>query len=718
MRKALDKKLGLYINVAALVSLIASVLTIYFFVGALNRNAVQTDTQLLTVGIAAAADQNENWAADYGWWDEAVTILRSGDIGRLSTAMVSSFDDHAGFDFLVLADEASGHVYGWHRETGSKALTHLLSAEQIADVRTDLGLSHQAGEYLSSHYVTLGDHTYIASGTVMGEFADRNDANPQSDPVIIIGTEMDKGFFGQLEHQYLVEDIRFLPAGAEPMAGAVQIIDDGGHHVGQVVWSPSRPGLQTLRLALIPILAYVAAFLVAAQLIGWHAKKLARTAELNERRAMLAARTDSLSGLPNRHGFHAFIESDEAVIAAEIGQAALIYVDLNGFKAVNDKAGHHAGDEVIRQVAKRFTEAVPADTSIARMGGDEFACALVGADQAYNALDIARALSASLSTPIEADGGQFEIGAAIGVSWSLPEAPKPFCDLVEEADLAMYRAKADQLEQPLSFDVSFGLEHSKRRELESDIERGLAAGEFYVHYQPIVEAETGKMVSAEALLRWEHPTRGTVPPDVFIPIAERSKLINSLGDLVLDHICRDFDAGTSHSISINLSPRQLNDPELCARYLHRLSESALGPDQIELELTEAVLIDDFDRASARVSQLTEAGFRINLDDFGTGFAGMGYLKTLPFTKIKIDKSFVRTLGRGEAQNKMLQAMALLGDALDRDLVAEGVENEDQARLLRLLGIRLLQGWHFGRPMSATDLRRRNGPSLRLVSGSG
>jgi diguanylate cyclase (GGDEF)-like protein len=714
MGKALDKKLGLYINVAALVSLIASVLTIYFFVGALNRNAVDTDTRLLTVGIEAAADQNENWAADYGWWDQAVTILRNGDINLLSSAMVSSFDDHGGFDFVILANEAEGQVYSWHRRSGRKVLTALLSAEQLADMRADLALSHAEGEFLTSHYISLGDEAYIASGTVMGEHPDRAVTDPSLDPIIIIGSEMDKAFFGQLEHQYLVDDIRFLPVGSEPLAGAVQIVDSGGHHIGQAVWAPSLPGLQTLRVALIPILAYVAAFLVATQLIGWHARKLGRTAELNEKRAVQAARTDSLSGLPNRHGFHAFIETEDAVVAAEVGQAALIYIDLNGFKAVNDKAGHHAGDEVIRVVAERFAASLPPGTPIARMGGDEFACPLIGADQAFEALAIARSLSASLADPVEVDGSQFEIGAAIGVSWSLPEAPKPFEDMIHEADLAMYRAKADQLDQPLSYDVSFGLEHSKRRDVESDIERGIAQGEFFVHYQPIVDSEDGRLVSAEALLRWEHPTRGAVPPDVFIPIAEQSKLIGKLGDLVLDSICDAFDASMSHSISINLSPRQLNDPDLCDRYLARLARSELRPDLIELELTEAVLIDDFERASSRLNQLAAAGFRINLDDFGTGFAGMGYLKTLPFSKIKIDRSFVRALGKGDSHNKMLQALALLGDALDRDLVAEGVETEDQARMLRMLGFRFLQGWHFGRPMSAQDLQRRSGPGLRLV----
>lgn len=714
MGKALDKKLGLYINVAALVSLIASVLTIYFFVGALNRNAVRTDTQLLHAGIAAASSQNETWAADYGWWDEAVTLLHFGDPQRLSSAMVSSFDDHAGFDFIILSDEANGLSYGWHRDSGAKVRSELLPPDDFAALRDDLAHAYSNGEPMASHFVTIGERTYIASITVLGEHDDRLQTNPHSDPVIVIGSEMDKGFFGQLEEQFLVDDIRFLPVGEAPIAGAVQLIDEGGHHVGQVVWAPSQPGLQTLRIALVPLLAYVIAFLIAAQLIGWHAQRLARTAEQNERRAMQAARTDSLSGLPNRHGFHAYIESEDAVIAAEIGQAALIYIDLNGFKAVNDKAGHHAGDDVIRAVAQRFTEALPDDARIARMGGDEFACALIGPDLAYQALDIARSLSACLERPVETDGRLFEIGAAIGVAWSLPEAPKPFHDLVQEADLAMYRAKAEQLEQPLSYDVSFGIEHSKRCELESDIERGLANKEFFVHYQPIVDANDGQIVSAEALLRWEHPTRGAVPPDVFIPIAEGSKLINALGDLVLDTICADFDAATPHTVSINLSPRQLNDPDLCARFLRKLDVNGLSADMIELELTEAVLVDDFEKASVRLRQLSEAGFRINLDDFGTGFAGMGYLKTLPFSKIKIDKSFVRTIGKGDGHNKMLQAMTLLGDALHRDLVAEGVENADQARLLRMLGFPLLQGWHFGRPMPAAELKRRTGPSLRLV----
>ena len=223
-------------------------------------------------------------------------------------------------------------------------------------------------------------------------------------------------------------------------------------------------------------------------------------------------------------------------------------------------------------------------------------------------------------------------------------------------------------------------------------------------YQPIVSAKTKLITSAEALLRWEHPIRGSVPPDVFIPIAERSNLIKKLGDLVLDSVCRDFPSKTQHTVSINLSPVQLEDPDLSERFVAKLKSHGISPTNIELELTETVLVDNFDRAKLRLEELSSAGFSINLDDFGTGFASMGYLKSLPFSKIKIDKSFVGTIGKGDGHNSLLQALSLMGSALGLEVVAEGVETETQAKLLYLLGFDYMQGWHFGRPMRAAELK--------------
>jgi diguanylate cyclase (GGDEF)-like protein len=700
MAKALDKKLRLYINVAALVSLIASVLTIYFFVGSLNAHARHTDSQLLAQGIEAAAEQNENWVVDYGWWAEAVGYFEAGETDVLEDSMAAPLQDHSGFDFVILANESQHRIYGWHQESGLTVRDDILNQPQLAVIRQELAKEYRSGSFLGSHFVAIGDRSYITSATVLGEFKDRATTDPLRDTLLIIGTEMDAGFFQTLETRSLVDNIRFRPRAEAAIDGAVPVRDHYGHEVGQLSWRPSLPGFRALRIALIPITVYMIAFLIASQVIGVHAGRLARTAEDNERRAHLAASTDSLSGLPNRHGFSNFIASDTAVQAASQGQAAVIYVDLNGFKAVNDKAGHQAGDIVIIEVARRFRAVLPPRAYIARMGGDEFAGILIDPADAASVVEIANTLLDSLKTPVECDGRLFDIGAAIGVSESLPGAVKPFMTLMDEADLAMYRAKAEQLDYPLYYDAEFAAMDDLRRTLDADMEAGLARNEFSVVYQPIVHASTGEIASLEALLRWEHPVRGNVPPDIFIPAAEQSKLIHRLADLVLDSVCREFDRELGFSVSINLSPTQLNDPEICRRIVAKLAQHDLTPAQIELELTETVLIEDFGRAKARMDELSQAGFRLNLDDFGTGFASINYLHTLPFSKIKVDKTFIDTIGKSESANKMLQAMSLLSDAMRLEIIAEGVETEAQAKLLRLLGFNYLQGWHFGRPVSA------------------
>tara|TARA_R110000868_G_scaffold6550_2_gene36974 strand:+ start:44468 stop:46603 length:2136 start_codon:yes stop_codon:yes gene_type:complete len=700
MRTGLDKKLGLYINVATLVSLIASVLTIYFFVGSLNQNARETDTLLLAQGLEAAARSNETWAVDYGWWADAVTYFDEGDTETLTSSMAAPLQDHSGFDFVLLANESEGREFGWTVETGETVQENLLSTDDLALIRRDLQAQYEQGSFLASHYLTMDGRTYIASVTVLGEYEDRAATDPLTDTILVIGTELDRDFLDTLEQHYLVQDIRFVPGETGMIDGAVPVRDQHDDLVGELVWRPSLPGIETLRIALIPLVIYIAVFLLASQALSAHARKLARAAEHNERRARQAASTDKLSGLPNRHGFTQFVESKAAERAAREGHAAIIYVDLNGFKAVNDKAGHAAGDFVIVEVARRFRQALPGRVSIARMGGDEFACVLIDEDDACHALDLARGLIAALDEPIHFEAREFEIGAAVGVAASYPDEPKSFVTLVDQADLAMYRAKADKLDYPLYYDDDFAAQDGLRRSLDADIELGLGRQEFYVVYQPIIDASTGKTASMEALLRWEHPVRGNVPPDIFIPAAEDSKLIHRLGELVFDAVCKEFDPSLDCTVSINLSPTQLNDPDLCQRFVARLKEHGLSPCQIELEITETVLIEDFGRAKARMDELSEAGFRLNLDDFGTGFASISYLHTLPFSKIKVDKSFVDLIGKDESANKTLQAMALLSDAMKLEIVAEGVETEYQASLLRLLGFTYLQGWYFGQPQTA------------------
>ncbi len=706
MSRTLDRQLGRFINVAALVSLIASVLMIYFFVGALNRNAAKTDRQLLRAGIETAVHLNETWVADYGWWDYAREMLAEHRVDQLSESMASSFSDHFGFDLVGLSAPADAYGYFWHRDTGETPVNALLSVEQLAELRADLQAGYADGQFISSHMMQVNGQPYVVSVTIVGEYEDRAATDPATDPLIFIGTRLDSTFSSSLESLLLLNNIRFVDMNSELNGPVVPVSDHFGHAEVGLTWSPSRPGIETLRFTFIPLIAYVLAFFIAAQVIVYKARGLARRAERNEQRAIRAAGTDTLSNLPNRLGFTRFIECEAATAAARRGEAAVIYIDLNGFKAVNDKAGHRAGDEVIRSVARKFRDALPEDVHVARIGGDEFACALIGEDRSEQALAIARRLSDSLKDTFEIDGRAFEIGAAIGVAWSRPDAIKDFSQLVHDADLAMYRAKANQLDQPLCFDASLGLEHAEQRSLEADIEAGLSRREFRVVYQPIARASDGSIASVEALLRWEHPSRGAVPPDVFVAVAERSKLIRKLGDFVVDSVCRDIGPDAPYSVSINLSPVQLNDPDLCQRYVDRLEAAGMRTSAIELELTEAVLVDDFDRAKQRLLEFHAAGFRVNLDDFGTGFASMGYLHMLPFSKIKVDRSFIASIGKGEGPNKMLQALALLGDALNLDMVAEGVETESQAAMLRLLGFEYLQGWHFGKPMSAEDLRSR------------
>lgn len=714
MQKSLESKLTVYINVAVLVSLLASVLLIYYFVGTLNRNSIESDRELVSGGFNALVEQNEVTTRDYGWWSPAQNHFEAGDELWLYNNMGSSIETPGIFDLLILSQEAEGKIYGWDATQTIDSRSDILTSAQYAALRLHLYNNYQAGLYSASHFLFHEGRPFVFTVTLVGAEENRLVYDPMTDPVLIVGMAIDVDALRSIENMFHVRDLSFI-AGRVETANSYQLIDASGHLLGSLVWSPSVPGSQSLRLTLIPLLVYILIFLFAAHFLGKRAYALAsRTAE-SERKARAAAKTDRLTGLDNRHGFNEYIESKIVQYFGAKGEVTFIFVDLNGFKKINDQAGHIVGDKVLKIVAERFMQTVNKDLFLARVGGDEFCCVLTGMDSHRNSKTVAQRMIDCLKEPLVIGDGLYQVGAAVGVAKSRKEKPLSFLELIHNADVAMYRAKQDQMTEPLFYDASLESEQKENREMAEEMEVGLERGEFHLHYQPIICSKGGSLSSVEALLRWDSPTRGSVGPAQFIPVAEETRLIQRLGDFVLRTVCHEIGPDADFSVAINLSPAQLKDPELCANFVSILAEYEMVPSDVELELTEGLLVDNLERAKMRLHEFVSAGFQINLDDFGTGFASLGYLKEFPFGKIKIDGSYGSNCGHDLNANQTLQALGLLSQSMNFKAVAEGVETEEQSKLIKMFGFEYMQGWFYGKPMPVEDFWLRYDRENKILS---
>jgi len=415
------------------------------------------------------------------------------------------------------------------------------------------------------------------------------------------------------------------------------------------------------------------------------------------------AHYDALTNLPNRALFQRHAEG----LLAQATEApfAIVYIDIDEFKRINDSLGHLIGDEFLKGVSARLLEATGPADFVARLGGDEFAVVQrdIRSDDDVNEL-IARIYSA-LRTPFDCHGHSLASDASIGVA----VAPRHGCDLLgllKSADLAMYAAKAAGRRTYRFFEPSMEAEANLRRELEHDLRRALADGGFELHYQPLVDLRSDGISGCEALLRWRHPVRGMVSPADFIPVAEETGLIEEIGQWVLRTACAEAAGWPSDvRIAVNVSPVQFRSQTLSLKVASALAEAGLDPRRLELEITEAVLIADDDAALVALSQLRKLGVKIALDDFGTGYSSLSYLQRFPFDKIKIDRSFVKALKRGSGSSSIIKAV--VGIAADRNMIttAEGVETSEQREVVQALGCTQMQGYLFSPPRPAADIRK-------------
>ena len=437
---------------------------------------------------------------------------------------------------------------------------------------------------------------------------------------------------------------------------------------------------------------------------GWVAtfEDITAWREAQEKLAHLAHH-DALTGLSNRTKFREDLV-DALHRAKRDGRVAVLCLDLDHFKEINDTLGHPIGDDLLKEVAGRLNASIREDDTIARLGGDEFAVVQVGTNPSEWS-SLAERLVEILGAPYTVQGHQLNIGVSIGIAVAPDDGEDPD-QLLRNADMALYRAKEDGRSTYRFFEIGMDARVQARRLLEIDLRAALTRQEFEVYYQPIHELKTDQITGFEALIRWKHPLRGIISPLDFIPLAEETGLIGPIGDWILRKACMDA-AGWSKDVrvAVNLSPIQFKNPNLVQSVTSALAVSRLAPDRLELEITESALLQDNEATLAALRRLRSFGVRIAMDDFGTGYSSLSYLHSFPFDKIKIDRSFIRELASRQNSMAIVRAVTGLGRSMGISIVAEGVETVEQLSLLRSEGCNEVQGFLFNRPRPARDVEK-------------
>ena len=477
-----------------------------------------------------------------------------------------------------------------------------------------------------------------------------------------------------------------------PVASAVLMAAYWHHRDGMV--SPELTGL----------LIVVSAIILVRQFLGARTNDFLMR-DLNRERAMLAGQAfrDPLTALGNRKLF--IDHATDALADADDTMTAVILVDLDGFKEVNDTYGHAAGDELLRQTAERLNANVRAHDTVSRLGGDEFVVLLPRLVDDQIADAVANRILRDLAAPLVIGDAVLGIRASAGIALTRGSGTA-VDDVLREADLALYQAKADGEGVARRFDpAQFAMAEQRRRD-ESELRRAVDRGEFEVHYQPIVDLAGERTVGVEALVRWRHPERGLLPPAAFLDLAESLGLMPRLGGWVLEQACRQAaawqEATPGFELNVNLSASQLGRPELIGEVRDVLVSTGLPPHLLVLELTESVALTDLEESARVLGELKTLGVRIALDDFGTGFSSLSHLGTLPVDVVKIDRSFVQAM-QDTSGASVAEAVLQIARTFDLSPVAEGVEDAVQADRLRELKCAQAQGYHFAKPMPATEL---------------
>ena len=692
-----------------------------------NDQAAEQTRTMVMGGVDAMHTRVQGLANDYSWWEEAYDAYQRGDEAWIDANVGTGIVDTQIADFLVILSPDHQVKYGWWTPADAPNTESVMSKALIEKIEELIRSAPVENNAARSSYVETPAGTLLFAVSRVAPVSKAGTVDPASLPVLAMGFYLSNQRLSELGRSFLIDDLRLQHVDTADTADEFpEIRDIFGKVIGRLVWTPPTPGFAVLRNVVAPIAGGLLIFCLIAMWTVLRARRLALSQAISEHQAVLAARTDSLTGLTNRFGFNEMSDGSAFGAACARGEAAIIYLDINGFKSVNDSIGHQGGDELVSMLAERLSMILPPDARFARVGGDEFAVALTGRAALEAVAGVASAMVHALDQSFTVGGFQFQVTAAVGYAVSDGDDVTP-AELLRRADLAMYQAKnaAERDAVPYHSGLETGALHRKR--LGIALRSAIEGNELSVVYQPIVRASDLAVVSLEALVRWDSKEFGRVSPAEFIPVAEETGAIHDIGKFVFQRACQDMVDWPGLKMSINVSPAQLRDPSFANDLGAIARRHDVVPNRFKLELTEGLLVRNPTIAKRKLARLKSMGFGLSLDDFGTGFSSIGYLRQFPFDWLKIDKSFISELGTNPTANALIQSMIALGDAMDIAVVAEGIETVEQLQLLRLLQCEYVQGYYLAKPMPAAEItallvrlgeNRRILPDLELPGHDG
>ena len=524
-----------------------------------------------------------------------------------------------------------------------------------------------------------------------------------SDFALLSLRAIDDRMLADIARRARTERIDVVSAQEADATGLIKLASYGAPDMA-LVWRAHRPGDEIVDQNALFLLAFAAAF---AALIVFHSRRVTQEAVVSEEQAKAYAGQDMLTGLPNRFLFVRLLENEIERVKRSVNErgAALMFLDIDRFKEINDSYGHEAGDRLVVGLTQRIVAILRSTGRLARIGGDEFAIIQTDIVGPRDTEILARRIVTALAEPIDLGDQKVYASLSIGIA-VCPHDADSAEELMRRADLALYRAKNEGRNRFCYFEQKMGDQLTMRKTVEDDLRSAIESGGLVVQYQPVMEITGKRMVGVEALVRWQHPVHGFISPANFITLAEQCGLILPLGEWVLRRALTDIKDWPELRLAVNVSGIQFRQKDFVSMLGRILTECSVEPGQLELELTESVLLADADNAEDSMVDLRAMGVRLALDDFGTGYSSLIYLRRFAFDKIKIDKSFLDSMEATGESAIIIHSIVHLGRALGLTVTAEGVETPDQHRFLQALGCHELQGYLFSRPVGADEITQR------------
>ncbi|MGY5957217.1 bifunctional diguanylate cyclase/phosphodiesterase [Kosakonia sp. BK9b] len=687
--------IGLIISVVALLYLSLHLIST-------QTNEIDKHRTSLAVqgAVQTAVNRTRSLVIDNAIWDEAVreAYHPQPDSQWFYKTWGEGFKVNNLYDGTFVLDEHFRVIWGAFLGAPFTESNLAFFGDGMAALIRDHAFSLQAGKEVYAGITRTREGVAFISIGLIRPTVGRLDVSDGTRRYLVITRHLNATILHDLGATFKIENLSYSPGVATD--ASIPLRGSAGELLGYLSWTPALPGAQAARAAagqIRQIALFSSALILLFSVLSCAGLyKLAK----GEKIARKIALTDWLSRLPNRRALIEHLEQLSAQGDREL--ISVVFIDLDGFKDINDIYGHDVGDRLIATIAQTLREKVPTDGMLARMGGDEFAMTISGPWSVEKAAEFAQAVLHYLEMPVRIGRRTIHIGASIGIaSGTLVECSST--ELFRRADIAMYHSKSSGKARMTHYDAELNSARERQLLIENDIREGLERDEFDVWYQPIVDARSQTMIGVEALARWPHRPGGELRPDEFIPVAETSGLIYALGQFVLRRACQDLEPLSTLKLSVNISPAQFRDPEFENKVASVLETTRFPAKRLQLEVTETYVLENPERARSAIANLKALGTAVALDDFGTGYSSIGYLRRFNFDTIKIDKSLAGLVEEDEQASALVGGTVRIASALGMQVVAEGVENEKQMKLLRLAGCDQLQGYYYSAPKPLQEI---------------